>query len=157
MTDTRIASTETEPTYDTPDYDHSGPAPTFPEIDRPSITSPESAFDLLRDMAGFEVEQCHMLVLDTKHRLIERVLLSIGTVDHTFMAPREVYRAALLRDASAIVLAHNHPSGDSEPSPDDRAVTRRLSSAGDLLGVRLLDHLVIGNPGWASLARAGAL
>jgi DNA repair protein RadC len=73
------------------------------------------------------------------------------------MAPREVFRDALLRGASALFLAHNHPSGDASPSADDRAVTRRLAQAGALLGIDLLDHLVVGDPDWTSLARLGVI
>jgi DNA repair protein RadC len=73
------------------------------------------------------------------------------------MSPREVFRDALLRDASAIIIAHNHPSGDASPSRDDEAVTRRLGHAGDLVGVEVLDHLVIGHQRWTSLARSGVL
>jgi DNA repair protein RadC len=83
--------------------------------------------------------------------------VSVGTIDHTFMAPREIYRDALAAGASALFLAHNHPSGDPTPSSDDRQVTRRLAQAGATLGVELIDHLVVGDPDWVSLARMGVL
>jgi DNA repair protein RadC len=73
------------------------------------------------------------------------------------MSPREVFRDALLNGASAIVVAHNHPSGDPEPSHDDERITRRLGRAGQLLNVDVLDHLVIGHQRWTSLARRGLL
>jgi DNA repair protein RadC len=73
------------------------------------------------------------------------------------MSPREVFRDALLRGASAIVVAHNHPSGDAEPSRDDELITRRISRAGDIVGIEVLDHVVIGQQRWVSLARRGAL
>ena len=71
--------------------------------------------------------------------------------------PREVFRDALLAGASAVFVAHNHPSGDATPSSDDRQITRRLAHAGATLGVALLDHIVVGDPEWTSLARLGVL
>lgn len=126
--------------------------------ERPRVASPEAAADLLvPDLEGRDREHCRALLLDTKHRLIRAVTVSIGSVDHTFMAPREILRDTLLANASALVLAHNHPSGDPEPSTDDRAVTRRLARACEILGVDLLDHLVVGRGRWVSLARRGAV
>lgn len=93
--------------------------------------------------------------LDTKNRVLSIDTVSVGSVDHTFMAPREVYRDALFRGAAAIVLAHNHPSGDPTPSPADRAITRRLTAAGLAIGVPLVDHLVIGDTHFTSMARQG--
>ena len=126
--------------------------------ERPAVTSPEAAAELLVPRVALrDRERCVAVFLDTKHRLLGTTTVSIGSVDHTFMAPREVFRDALLANASALVLAHNHPSGDPEPSRDDELVTRRLARAGELLGVDLLDHLVVGGPDWVSLARRGSL
>lgn len=124
--------------------------------DRPAVTSPEAAADLLvPTLASADRERCLSAVLDTKHRLLAVVTVSVGSLDRTFMAPREVFRDALLHNAAAIVLAHNHPSGDPEPSRDDEQVTRRLVRAGELVGVEVLDHLVVGGARWISLARRG--
>ncbi len=126
--------------------------------DRVAVTSPESAAAvLLPTLVGADRERCVAALLDTKHRLLRTATVSIGSLDHTFMAPREVFRDALLANAAALVLAHNHPSGDPEPSRDDEQVTRRLVRAGELIGVELLDHLVVGGPRWVSLARRGIL
>jgi DNA repair protein RadC len=95
------------------------------------------------------------LYLDTRHMLLGREVVSLGSIDHTFMSPREIFRGALLANANAIVLAHNHPSGDPEPSQDDLAVTRRIVAAGELIGVKVLDHLIYGNGQWVSLACRG--
>ena len=131
--------------------------PGSPE-ERVEITSPEAAAELLVPMLQYQDrEHCVTLNLDTKHRLLATTTVSIGSVDHTFMSPREVFRDALLHGASAIVIAHNHPSGDATPSRDDAAVTRRLGKAGELVGVEVLDHVVIGHGRWASLARRGVL
>jgi DNA repair protein RadC len=126
--------------------------------DRPQVTNPEDAISLvLPQLQGRDRELCVLVALDTKHRLLAVSTVSVGTADHTFMSPREIYRDALASGATAIFVAHNHPSGDPTPSADDRLVTRRLASAGSVLGIDLLDHLVIGDPGWTSLAREGVL
>jgi DNA repair protein RadC len=124
---------------------------------RVDVTSPELAAEAFGDLLyDLDREACVMLHLDTRHRLLGREVLSLGSIDHTFMAPREILRRALLANANAIVLAHNHPSGDPEPSQDDLAVTTRIDKACDLVGITLLDHLVYGNGRWTSLARRGA-
>jgi DNA repair protein RadC len=126
--------------------------------DRTEVTSPEAAAAILvPPLAEADRERCVAALLDTKHRLLEVVVVSIGSLDHTFMAPREVFRDALLANAAALVLAHNHPSGDPAPSRDDELLTRRLVRAGELVGVELLDHLVVGGQRWVSLARRGSL
>lgn len=126
--------------------------------DRVEVTSPEAAAGVLVPaFVGGDRERCLAALLDTKHRLLEVVLVSVGSIDHTFMAPREVYRDALLANAAALVLAHDHPSGDPTPSRDDELLTRRLARAGELVGVELLDHLVVGGERWVSLARRGIL
>jgi len=125
---------------------------------RSEVTSPEAAADVLvAELVGRDRERCVAALLDTKHRLLEVATVSVGCLDHTFMAPREVFRDALLANAAALVLAHNHPSGDPEPSRDDEQLTRRLARAGELVGIELLDHLVVGGERWVSLARRGLL
>lgn len=137
-------------------YDLAGDDPRYNASDRPTVTSPELGAALLAPhFAGLDREACFMLALDTRHGLIERVTVSLGSIDHTFMSPREVYRDALRLNAAAILLAHNHPSGDPTPSRDDERVTKRLAEAGELVGINLLDHLVFGDGAWTSLARAG--
>lgn len=125
---------------------------------RPQVTSPEDSADLLVPLLqDLDREHAVTLNLDVKHRLIATTTVSIGSVDHTFISPREVFRDALLHGAGAIVIAHNHPSGDAEPSRDDERITRRLGQAGEILDIDVLDHIVIGHERWVSLARRGAL
>lgn len=126
--------------------------------DRAVVDSPEKAAEVLLPVFNnADRERCVAVYVDTKHRLLSVVTVSIGSIDHTFMAPREVFRDALLENAAAVVLAHNHPSGDPEPSSDDVAVSQRLSRAGSMIGVEVLDHLVVGDNRWVSLARRGVL
>jgi DNA repair protein RadC len=83
-------------------------------------------------------------LLDTKNRVIGLNLVSIGILDSTLVSPREVFKPALLANAASVIIAHNHPSGDPAPSPEDRRVTQTLSEAGKLLGVDVLDHVILG-------------
>lgn len=99
---------------------------------------------ILRDEA---IEIFGLLCLSTKHRVIAYHEVSRGTLDATLVHPREVFKAALLANAAGVIAAHNHPSGDPSPSPDDIAVTKRLAAAGTLLGIPVLDHVIIGNSG----------
>ena len=129
-----------------------------PPAERAQVTCPEDALALVGPtLRGADREHCLLVGLDVRHRLLEVTTVSIGSAAHTFMGPREIYRDALLMGASAVFLAHNHPSGDPSPSADDRRVTRRLAQAGAAVGVELLDHLVLGDPEWVSLARTGVI
>jgi DNA repair protein RadC len=102
-------------------------------------------------------EQFHLLLLDGRHRLLREVMASRGTLTASLVHPREVFRPALREGAAALVVVHNHPSGDPAPSAEDREVTRRLVQAGALLGVPLLDHVVVAERGWVSLREQGEL
>ena len=125
-----------------------------PPDGHPQVNAPGDVLDVVGPLLrGHDRERGVLLALDTRHRVIATRLVSIGTASHTFLAPREVYRDALLLGASAVVVAHNHPSGDATPSTDDERITRRLAEAGATLGVDLLDHVIVGDPAWTSLAR----
>jgi len=98
-----------------------------------------------------------VLLLDGRHRVIRPVLTSQGTFTASLVHPREVFGPALREPAAAIVLVHNHPSGDPTPSREDREITARLASAGELLGIPVLDHVVVAEEGYTSLREAGLL
>lgn len=111
-----------------------------------SIGSPTDANDFLRmRLGGLSHEEFHVLWLDNRHRIIDCQKLFSGTVDGASIYPREVVRAALNVNACAAILAHNHPSGVAEPSAADRAITSELRDALRLIGVRILDHIVVGD------------
>jgi len=102
-------------------------------------------------------EQFHILLLDARHRVLRSVLTSQGTLTASLVHPREVFRPALREGAAALVLVHNHPSGDPTPSLEDREITRRLARAGVLLGIPVLDHVIVADRGYASLREQGEL
>ena len=98
-----------------------------------------------------------MLCLSTKHRVIAYHVVSRGTLDSTLVHPREVFKAAILANAAAIVICHNHPSGDPSPSVDDLELTNRLVATGELLGISVLDHIVVGEGRYFSFKEGGRL
>lgn len=102
-------------------------------------------------------ESFHVLLLDGRHRLLAEEEVSVGTLTASLVHPREVFRGAIRAAAASIVLVHNHPSGDPSPSGEDRAVTRRLAEAGQLLGIEVVDHLVVARGGHFSFREAGDL
>lgn len=115
-----------------------------PATERPSINSPADAAELLKPFIGnLEHEELWVLVLDRRNRVIQLVRLYQGSVSSSQVRVGEVFRQAIIEQASAVIIAHNHPSGDPTPSPDDVAVTRAIVQAGKLLDVDVLDHLVV--------------
>jgi len=110
-----------------------------------SFTSSHAVRDWLRlQLASLERKEFTVLFLDNLHRLIAHETLFTGTINHTQVHPREVVKSGLRYNAAAAVLAHNHPSGEAEPSQADRQVTTRIQQALELVDIRLLDHLVVG-------------
>ena len=119
---------------------------------RPSLRSAAAVFELLAaGVRGLEQETFFALLLDGKHRLRRTVAVSSGTLTTSLVHPREVFRAAVREAAACVIVAHNHPSGDPEPSPEDLEVTRRLRAAGELLGIPLQDHVILGERSFVSL------
>jgi len=119
----------------------------------------ESASDaagyVMGRMRHLKKEQFVTLYLDTKHCVICDEVVSVGSLDASIVHPREIFKSAVKRSASAILCVHNHPSGDPSPSPEDIAVTKRLCEAGKLLGIDVLDHIVIGDGRFISLQAQG--
>jgi DNA repair protein RadC len=126
-------------------------------VRRPRLRNPrEIARYLLPQFGASPVEQFGVLMLDTKHHVVRVKIVSIGSLDQTVVHPREVFREAAAASAAAIVLFHNHPSGDPTPSADDIALTRRLADAGEIMGIDVLDHLVLSPQQYFSMHEAGA-
>jgi DNA repair protein RadC len=121
------------------------------EDGRPQMSSPKTvAAYLLPQFGSGSVEQFGVLLLDTKHRVLRASVLSVGTLDASVVHPREVFREATAAGAAAIVLFHNHPSGDPEPSDDDVKLTDRMAAAGVLMGIGVLDHVILGDASYYS-------
>ena len=110
-----------------------------------------------RFLAGRKEEHFILILLDSRHRVIRTAEISVGSLDMSIVHPRETFREAIAASAAAILLAHNHPSGDPAPSREDLELTRRLIEAGRLLGIPVLDHLIVGGNGTLSLRAAGFL
>jgi DNA repair protein RadC len=126
--------------------------------ERVRIRSPrDAALYLLPAFGARPVESFGVVLLDTSHRVIGTRVVSVGTLNATVVEPRDVFREAMLESAAAIVIFHNHPSGDPTPSPDDVGVTKRLVAAGALLGIDVVDHIVIGDVGYCSFKEQGRL
>lgn len=116
------------------------------------ITSPGDAAQLLMAQMGNESqEQVRVLILDSKHRVQRMPVIYVGNVNSSTLRVAEVFRPAIKDNAPAILVAHNHPSGDPTPSPEDIAVTRALVKAGEILDIEVLDHLIIGRRQFVSL------
>ena len=127
-------------------------------VDRPVITSWDQLLAYCRiSVAREKVERFHLLFLDRKNKLIADEIQQRGTVDHTPVYPREVVKRALELGASAIILVHNHPSGDPTPSRADIDMTREIKEAAEKLGIQVHDHLVIGRSGHSSFKSLGLL
>jgi DNA repair protein RadC len=118
---------------------------------RPIVQSSADAARLMLDMRNLQQEHIRVILLDTARRVIAAPTIYIGTVNAAMLRTAEIYREAITRNAPAIILVHNHPSGDPTPSPEDVQLTRTLIEAGRLLDIILLDHLIIGGTDWRSL------
>lgn len=127
-----------------------------PTDSKPQFQSADDVAMYVMDrMRYLKKEHFVTLLLDTKHRLIGEETASIGSLDASIVHPREIFRVAVRRSASAILCVHNHPSGDPSPSREDIAVTARLTEAGRILGIDVLDHIVIGDARFVSLRSMG--
>ncbi|MGI6082370.1 MAG: RadC family protein [Limnochordia bacterium] len=124
--------------------------------ERPRIRSAADVADLsLPRMRDLPREEFVAFLLDTRHRVIETKTISIGHLNASLVHPRELFREGVRRSAAAMILAHNHPSGDPEPSAEDVRLTHRLQEAGELLGISVLDHVIIGDNKYVSMRERG--
>jgi DNA repair protein RadC len=108
-------------------------------------------------MRSLDREQFRALLLNTKHQLIGREVISIGTLNSSMVHPRELFKNAIKRSAAAMILVHNHPSGDPAPSQEDIGITKRLLEAGGIIGIEILDHLIVGDNRFVSLKAKGLM
>ncbi|HEX9028424.1 MAG TPA: DNA repair protein RadC [Anaerolineales bacterium] len=125
--------------------------------EKPVIRSPGDAANLVKfEMSGLEQEVLRVILLDTRNHVLKIEEVYQGSVNMSLVRIGEVFKAAVRRNAAALIVAHNHPSGDPTPSPEDIALTRALVQAGKLLDVEVLDHLVIGGNRFVSMKEKGA-
>lgn len=128
---------------------------TAPE-ERPRVTSPADAANLLMtEMMFLEQEQLRVILLDTRNRVLSTPTIYVGSLNASVVRVGELFRAAIRGNAAALIVAHNHPSGDPAPSPEDVKVTRQVVEAGELLDIDVLDHIIIGRQHFVSLKERG--
>jgi DNA repair protein RadC len=134
-------------------------ASAWPASERPVVTTPEDVVALCAtQLRGLDREHFWALALSTKNRLLRMVEVSVGSLNSSIVHPRELFKEAVRVSAASIVVVHNHPSGDPTPSGADLQLTRRLARAGEVLGIEVLDHVVIGDGGaHTSLRQMGVL
>ncbi len=126
--------------------------------DRERIRSAADVHELMRlVLRDLLHEEFHVLLLSTQNEVIRRILVTRGTLDASLVHPREVFRPAIRESAAGVILVHNHPSGDPTPSPDDRSVTRQLRGAGQIIGIEVIDHVIIGERRYVSFAESGLM
>ena len=132
-------------------------------LSKQKLDSPELVYELLRgEMRMLPKESLRVLMLDTRYRLKRMEEISKGSLNESIAHPRDVFHPAVAARAHAVIVVHNHPSGDASPSQTDHSLTRRLAEAAELLQIKLLDHIIIGapsegNPGYFSFKEAGVL
>jgi len=122
------------------------------------ITDSRTVYGLFRTLVeDRDCEHLWLLCLDTKNRVTCICEIAVGSLNAAVVHPREVFKTALLANAAAVIVLHNHPSGDVSPSVEDMAITHRLKEAGQLLGVKVLDHIIVGDEKFYSFADEGGL
>src|ERR1035437_9524887 len=124
---------------------------------KPGILSASDVWNFCADIRALQREHFVAFYLDTQNCLIERQTISIGTLNSSLVHPREVFEPALTFHAASIIVAHNHPSGELEPSPEDREVTKRLTEAGKIIGIDVIDHIILGKKRYFSFQQAKLL
>lgn len=126
--------------------------------EKPAARSPKEVYELLRERLEAEEQETFIVViLDSQHRVTDMSEVTRGILNSSLVHPREVFRAAIAKGAAAIICAHNHPSGSTEPSTDDRLVTEQIVAAGRLLDIPVHDHIIIGRGRYCSFAEAGMM
>lgn len=122
------------------------------------IRTPKDVYGLIAPLVRDQgQEHFYAVHLNARNRVLGVELVSVGSLNASIVHPREVFRNAIIAGAASIIVAHNHPSGETDPSNDDLSITRRLREAGELIGISLLDHVIVANGSWSSLKEEGHL
>jgi DNA repair protein RadC len=138
-------------------FELAGRLDSYPQAgDRPIVKTPENVASLVRSrLKGKKKEYFLAILLDTRSQLIKIAEISIGSLDSNIVHPREVFKEAISASAASVIFAHNHPSGDPQASADDINLTKRLAKTGEIVGIDVLDHVIIGDKEYLSLKREG--
>lgn len=129
-----------------------------PASERITIKSPDDVAALvMNDMRNLDKEYFRILLLNTKNHVLSIETINIGTLNSSMVHPREIFKVAIKKSAAALILFHNHPSGDPSPSTDDINITKRIIQSGDILGIFVLDHIIIGDNKFISLKTEGLI
>lgn len=129
---------------------------TFDEVEKPKISSPEDVYRRIYPRVREQKKELFIeICLDTKNQIIREEIISVGSLNANVVHPREVFKIALAESAAHIIVAHNHPSGDPTPSTEDIEITKKLAETGNIMGITLLDHVVIGDGRHFSMKEAG--
>ena len=124
--------------------------------DKPIVKTPEDVASLVRGKLKDKKKEYFLaLLLDTRNQLIRAAEISVGSLDSSIVHPREVFKEAIAASAASVIFVHNHPSGDPEPSEDDISLTKRLAQAGEIVGIDVLDHIIVGDKKYLSLKGRG--
>ncbi len=121
------------------------------------FTTPSQVYETFSFLMRETKEMFLTLHLDGKNRIIAMDMVSVGSLNQSIVHPREVFKTACLSNAAAVILAHNHPTGDPTPSNEDISITRRLKEAGELMGIKVLDHIIVGDGGYLSFVERGLI
>jgi len=128
------------------------------EYSNNKISSPKDCANILKKFIGdYDREAVVVMALDTKNKINSITVASLGSLNSSIVHPREIFKTAILSNASSIIIGHNHPSGNDLPSKEDISVTLRIKESGKILGIDLLDHIIIGDDNYTSLKEKGML
>ena len=153
-TDTKIAFKQIKAVYETITVEEN--VTTYLQPDT-RYTTPDQVFQAFRFLMQETKELFLTLHLDGKNRIIAVDMVSIGSLNQSIVHPREVFKSACLSNAAAVILIHQHPTGDPTPSREDIAITNRLKEAGELMGIRVMDHIIVGDGSYHSFVESGEL
>lgn len=121
------------------------------------ISSPGDAYTVLKRYANARTERFLVVLLNGAHDVVSTRIITVGLLNRTIVHPREVFRPAIVENAASVLLSHNHPSNRLDPSQEDLDITKRLQDAGEILGIPVLDHLIIGRTGFYSMVEHGQM
>jgi DNA repair protein RadC len=122
-----------------------------------TLDMPSKVFHRCQSIRKLAKEHFVLFLLDTRNHILKKEVVSVGTLDAALVHPREVFRSAIAANASQVIVAHNHPSGNPEPSAEDITITNRLKKAGELIGIELLDHVVVTKDSYQSFRELSLL